>query len=64
MDEKHRHRPTKRLITLNTGGGGGGSLAKNRAKKFVVEDAYDIYSGQIFINSPLPSRCKTLSALR
>ena len=32
MDEKHRHRPTKRLITLNTGGGGGGSLAKNRAK--------------------------------
>lgn len=63
MDEKHRHRPTKRLITLNTGRDGG-SLAKNRAKKFVVEDAYDIYSGQIFINFPLPSRCKTLSALR
>lgn len=29
-------------------------MAKNRAKKFVVEDAYDIYSGQIFINSPSP----------
>lgn len=39
MDEKHRHRPTKRLITLNTGRDGG-SLAKNRAKKFVVEDAW------------------------